>query len=112
MTIMPRPTGECNVNLYSASLDIHIMIIFSDCSSDQQSTLVNEMASAAGFASQIDPLLLQTLQSLPKSDFEEEYLVSCLLMVFVAVSVPKLARSESSFYRVSRNSSVVWENVS
>ena len=88
------------------------MIIFSHCSSDQQSTLVNEMASAAGFASQIDPLLLQTLQSLPKSDFEEEYLVSCLLMVFVAVSVPKLARSESSFYRVSRNSSVIWEDVS
>ena len=112
MTIMPRPTGECNVNLYSASLDIHIMIIFSHCSSDQQSTLVNEMASAAGFASQIDPLLLQTLQSLPKSDFEEEYLVSCLLMVFVAVSVPKLARSESSFYRVSKNSFLVWEDVS
>ena len=82
------------------------IIISSLCSSDQQSTLVNEMASAAGFASQIDPLLLQTLQSLPKSDFEEEYLVSCLLMVFVAVSVPKLARSESSFYRVSQNCQV------
>ena len=88
------------------------IIISSHCSSDQQSTLVNEMASAAGFASQIDPLLLQTLQSLPKSDFEEEYLVSCLLMVFVAVSVPKLARSESSFYRVSRNGTVVWVFVS
>jgi NCK-associated protein 1 len=59
------------------------------------------MASAAGFSSQIDPLLLQTIQQLPKQDFEEEYLVSCLLMVFVAVSVPKLARSESSTYRVS-----------
>ena len=108
MTIMLRPTGECNVNLCLVSL----IIISSHCSSDQQSTLVNEMASAAGFASQIDPLLLQTLQSLPKSDFEEEYLVSCLLMVFVAVSVPKLARSESSFYRVSRNGSVVWVDVS
>ncbi len=58
------------------------------------------MASAAGFSSTIDPLLLQTLQTLPKADFEEEYLVSCLLMVFVAVSVPKLARSESSSYKV------------
>ena len=110
MTIMPLPTGECNVNLYLVCQHIHNY--FFPFSSDQQSTLVNEMASAAGFASQIDPLLLQTLQSLPKSDFEEEYLVSCLLMVFVAVSVPKLARSESSFYRVSRNGTVVWVSVS
>ena len=58
------------------------------------------MASAAGFTSNIDPLLLQTIQALPKTDFEEEYLVSCLLMVFVAVSVPKLAKSESSLYKV------------
>merc|ERR550539_982542 len=84
--------------LYGTMEDVHDHNASSN-SSDQQSNLVNEMASAAGFASQIDPLLLQTLQSLPKSDFEEEYLVSCLLMVFVAVSVPKLARSESSFYR-------------
>lgn len=65
--------------------------------------LVNEMASAAGFSSHIDALLLQTIQALPKvPDQEDEYLIACLLMVFVAVSVPKLARSESSTYRVSR----------
>ena len=58
------------------------------------------MASAAGFGSQIDPLLLQTIQALPKQDYEEEYTVSCLLMVFVAVTIPKLARSDSSMYRV------------
>ena len=70
-------------------------------SGDQANALkVAEMASAAGFGSQIDPLLLQTIQALPKQDYEEEYTVSCLLMVFVAVTIPKLARSDSSMYRV------------
>lgn len=32
---------------------------------------------------------------------EEEHLLSCLLMVFVAVSIPKLACNESSFFRAS-----------
>lgn len=58
------------------------------------------MASAAGFSSKLDPLLIQCIQSIPKQDNEDEYLVSCLLMVFVAVSIPKLARSESSQYKV------------
>ena len=81
--------------LFSTIRDVH------EHSQPDQSITINEMASAAGFGSQIDPLLLQTIQALPKQDFDEEYLISCLLMVFVAVSVPKLARSESSLYRVS-----------
>jgi NCK-associated protein 1 len=32
---------------------------------------------------------------------EDEHLLACLLMVFVAVSIPKLARNENSFYRAS-----------
>ena len=82
--------------LYSTVQDIHEHIL------PEQSLLINEMASAAGFSSQIDPLLLQTIQVLPKADFEEEYLLSCLLMVFVAVSIPKLAKSDSSSYKVGR----------
>ena len=80
--------------LYSTIGDIH------SHSLPEQALPINEMASAAGFGSHIDPLLLQTIQALPKQDFDEEYLVACLLMVFVAVTVPKLARSESSTYRV------------
>jgi hypothetical protein len=34
-----------------------------------------------------------------KGETEDEYLTSCLLMVFVAVSIPKLARSDSSMYQ-------------
>merc|ERR1719400_2416580 len=65
----------------------------------EQSMLINEMASAAGFSSRLDPLLLQCIQSLPKQDVGDEYLVSCLLMVFVAVSIPKLAKSEAFIYK-------------
>ena len=32
---------------------------------------------------------------------EAEYDIACLLMVFVAVSIPKLARAESSFFKAS-----------
>jgi len=32
---------------------------------------------------------------------EDEHLLACLLMVLVAVSIPKLARNENSFYRAS-----------
>ena len=43
----------------------------------------------------------KTLKSLIFQDAEDEYLISCLMMVFVAVSIPKLARSESSQYKVT-----------
>ena len=39
-----------------------------------------------------------------KQEHDDEYIVSCLLMVFVAVSIPKLARSESSQFKVQLDS--------
>lgn len=32
---------------------------------------------------------------------EDEYTVACLLMVFVAVSLPKLSRNEGSYYKAA-----------
>ena len=32
---------------------------------------------------------------------EDDYNIACLLMVFVAVALPKLARSEMSFYKAA-----------
>ena len=43
---------------------------------------------------------MKCVQSLPKQEYDDEYIVSCLLMVFVAVSIPKLAKSESSQFKV------------
>ncbi|XP_052798204.1 membrane-associated protein Hem-like isoform X3 [Mya arenaria] len=63
--------------------------------------MVNELASAAGLPCSIDPVLVQVLR-LQKSEFaESEYDIACLLMVFVAVSIPKLARSDSSFFKAN-----------
>ncbi|KAK3916021.1 Membrane-associated protein Hem [Frankliniella fusca] len=63
--------------------------------------VVNEMASAAGLICKVDPILVAALRN-HKSDVEEdEHLLACLLMVLVAVSIPKLARNENSFYRAS-----------
>lgn len=80
--------------LYSTISDVH------EHSLADQSMIVHEMAASAGFKNKLDPLLIQCIQSLPKQEYDDEYIVSCLLMVFVAVSIPKLARSDSSQFKV------------
>lgn len=83
------------------------------------------MASAAGLECAVDPALAAALRNqktgtymvlncmgvwekwficdifIFTADEHDEHLTACLLMVFVAVSIPKLARSEHSFYRAS-----------
>ena len=86
--------------------------------------VVNEMASAAGLSCIVDPVLVTALKvqrtgiefddSCPIFELinpiislfliytetnEDEHLVACLLLVFIAVALPRLARSESSMYR-------------
>lgn len=63
--------------------------------------LVSEMASAAGLTCKVDPTLANALRSQKPENDEGEHLIACLLMVFVAVSIPKLARNENLFYRAS-----------
>ncbi|XP_018322242.1 membrane-associated protein Hem [Agrilus planipennis] len=63
--------------------------------------VVSEMTSGAGLPCKVDPTLTSALK-LQKPEIDaEEHLLVCLLMVFVAVSIPKLAKSELSFYRAS-----------
>ena len=81
--------------LYSTISDVH------EHSLPDQSMIINEMAISAGFNNKLDPLLINCIQSLPKQEFDDElYITSCLLMVFVAVSIPKLAKSDSSQFKV------------
>jgi hypothetical protein len=47
----------------------------------------------------VPTLYFQKSCNLLQGETEDEYLTSCLLMVFVAVSIPKLARSDSSMYQ-------------
>ncbi|XP_062975325.1 nck-associated protein 1-like [Elgaria multicarinata webbii] len=59
-----------------------------------------ELATAAGVPCDIDPALVSALANLKKDSPspEEEYKAACLLLVFVAVSLPSLANDPSSVY--------------
>ncbi|NWT77335.1 NCKPL protein, partial [Prunella himalayana] len=68
---------------------------------DIQVTLsVFELASAAGIPCEVDPALVTALAGhrTEGSSPEEDYKVSCLLLVFVAVSLPLLAADPASLY--------------
>lgn len=63
--------------------------------------VVSEMTAAAGLPCKVDPTLVAALK-LQKPELDsDDHLLVCLLMVFVAVSIPKLAKNEQSFYRAS-----------
>uniref|UniRef100_A0A8C0IRF5 NCK associated protein 1 like n=1 Tax=Chelonoidis abingdonii TaxID=106734 RepID=A0A8C0IRF5_CHEAB len=61
-----------------------------------------ELATAAGIACDIDPALVTALSNLKtdSSSPEEEYKSACLLLVFVAVSLPLLASDPFSVYSI------------
>lgn len=66
-----------------------------------KSQVVSEMASATGLSSRIDPALVAALRVHKNDMGEDEYEIACLLMVFVAVSLPRLAKLENSIYKPS-----------
>ncbi|KAK2874521.1 hypothetical protein Q8A67_021674 [Cirrhinus molitorella] len=62
---------------------------------------VYEMASAAGLPCEIDPALVSAIANMQSdnSSIEEEFKITCLLLVFIAVSLPTLCLDPNSFYR-------------
>lgn len=62
---------------------------------------VSEMASAAGLNCKVDPTLLNALRAQKPEIDDGEHLIVLLLMVFVAVSIPKLSKNDQSFYRAT-----------
>lgn len=67
----------------------------------KDSKVVNEMASAGGLPCNVDPTLINALRQMKCEHKESEYEIVCLLMVFIAVSIPKLARLETSVFKAS-----------
>uniref|UniRef100_A0A8C5BPY5 NCK associated protein 1 like n=1 Tax=Gadus morhua TaxID=8049 RepID=A0A8C5BPY5_GADMO len=59
---------------------------------------VFELASAAGFSCDIDPALVSAIASMHKTSVDEEYKLTCLLLVYIAVSLPSLALDPNSLY--------------
>ncbi|KAK6192637.1 hypothetical protein SNE40_004076 [Patella caerulea] len=82
--------------LMSSIRDIHHYV-----PNTKDAMVVNELASSAGLACDIDPTLCNALRTLKSEHAEDEYNLACLLMVFVAVSIPKLARMDSSVFKAS-----------
>jgi NCK-associated protein 1 len=67
----------------------------------QDSMIVNEMASAAGLPCDIDPALCAALRSQKSEALEDDYNLSCLLMVFIAIALPRLARSDGTVFKAA-----------
>ncbi|XP_074604970.1 nck associated protein 1 Hem isoform X2 [Brevipalpus obovatus] len=67
----------------------------------QVKSSVTEMCSAAGLSNKVDPALIAALLATKNELGEDEYQIACLLMVLIAVSLPKLARSDQSYFKPS-----------
>lgn len=67
------------------------------------------MASAAGLPCDIDPALCAALraQKTTKDIGEDDYNIACLMMVFVAVAIPKLARADMSFFKSALEGNII-----
>ncbi|KAK6318722.1 hypothetical protein J4Q44_G00099330 [Coregonus suidteri] len=61
---------------------------------------VFELASAAGLTCDIDPALVAAIASMrtDNSSVDEEYKLTCLLLIYIAVSLPTLALDPNSYY--------------
>uniref|UniRef100_A0A8B9HKT3 NCK associated protein 1 like n=1 Tax=Astyanax mexicanus TaxID=7994 RepID=A0A8B9HKT3_ASTMX len=61
---------------------------------------VYELASATGMKCDIDPALVSAITNMrsDNSSTEEEYKITCLLLVYIAVSMPTLSIDPSTFY--------------
>ncbi|KAM3621969.1 uncharacterized protein V6R79_018401 [Siganus canaliculatus] len=61
---------------------------------------VFELASAAGFTCDIDPALVAAIGNMQTDNtlLDQEYKLSCLLLVYIAVSLPGLALDPNSLY--------------
>lgn len=63
-----------------------------------------ELCSAAGFDCSVDASLVNAVRAQQQNEncsSEEDYHLCCLLIVFIAVSLPKLAKTDTSFFRAS-----------
>uniref|UniRef100_A0A914I6G8 Nck-associated protein 1 n=1 Tax=Globodera rostochiensis TaxID=31243 RepID=A0A914I6G8_GLORO len=77
-----------------------------DSASDElQKINIGEACAASGFKLDVDLALVNACKQQANSnglnDAEEHYNIACLLIVFIAIALPKLALSPNSFYRAS-----------
>uniref|UniRef100_A0A9J2PDS2 Membrane-associated protein gex-3 n=1 Tax=Ascaris lumbricoides TaxID=6252 RepID=A0A9J2PDS2_ASCLU len=78
-----------------------------ESSSEHNRLVISEMCAAVGLPTEVDVALMnavraQTPQSQPP---EEQYAVTCLLFVFIALSLPRLALSPTSTFKATLHAS-------
>uniref|UniRef100_A0A8C2X9S4 NCK associated protein 1 like n=1 Tax=Cyclopterus lumpus TaxID=8103 RepID=A0A8C2X9S4_CYCLU len=83
---------DCLIDFLSPETDIKVTLS------------VFEVASAAGFKCDIDPALVAAIGNMQTDNMsvDEEYKLSCLLLVYVGVSLPTLALDPNSLYSRER----------
>lgn len=83
---------DCLIDCLSPETDIKVTLS------------VFELASAAGFTCDIDPALVAAISNMQtdNTSVDEEYKLSCLLLVYVGVSLPTLALDPNSSYSRER----------
>ncbi|KAK0397830.1 hypothetical protein QR680_002290 [Steinernema hermaphroditum] len=75
-----------------------------DASTDERDKLaISEMCAAVGSKTTVDLALVNAIRAQAQTQRltnpEEHYNISCLLFVFIAISLPKLALASTSFFR-------------
>ncbi|NWH49412.1 NCKPL protein, partial [Fregata magnificens] len=88
---------ECLTDVVTPDTDIQASM---ERDGDRVTLSIFELASAAGIPCEVDPALVNILagSKTDGSSPEEDYKVACLLLVFVAVSLPLLASDPASIY--------------
>ena len=61
---------------------------------------------AAGFESSVDPLLVAAIRNQKPEQGEDQYVLSCLLMVFIAVIIPRRAALINSTFDANKQGHV------
>ena len=62
--------------------------------------------SATGFESSVDPLLVAAIRNQKPEQGEDQYVLSCLLMVFIAVIIPRRAALINSTFDANKQGHV------
>uniref|UniRef100_A0A8C1F359 NCK associated protein 1 like n=1 Tax=Cyprinus carpio carpio TaxID=630221 RepID=A0A8C1F359_CYPCA len=93
-SMVQEALGEVNVSIYC------LKDLISPEGDIKVTLSVYEMASAAGLPCEIDPALVSAIANMQtdNSSIEDEFKITCLLLVFIAVSLPTLCLDPNSFY--------------
>lgn len=60
--------------------------------------VLSELCVAVGIDTEVDVALMNAIRAQTQAQSDEHYTLSCLLIVFIALSLPRLALTQSSHF--------------